>query len=118
MARLSASLVVFLTAAVGAAGAQTVAAKPVLQLVQRSPLKVQGSHFKARERVRLTATSTSGSAVVTARTTRLGQVVATFSNFSAPICDGLTVTAVGTRGDRATLVVSPPPPALPTPCPA
>jgi hypothetical protein len=94
----------------------TSAAKPVLQLVQRSPLKIQGSHFKALERVRLTAVWRGGQAVATTRSTRLGRVVATFANSSAPLCRRLSVTAVGARGDRATLVVNPPP-TLPVPCP-
>jgi hypothetical protein len=102
----------------GAATAQgTATAKPLLQLVQRTPLKIQGSHFKALERVRLTAVSTAGQAVMTTRSTRLGRVVATFGNYSAPLCRRLAVTAVGARGDRATLVVTPPP-TLPAPCPA
>jgi hypothetical protein len=128
MARISALLVatVVLGTEFGAAAARSsVTAKPLLQLIQRAPLKVQGKHFKARERVRLSATTTRGKAVAITRSTRLGRIVATFSNFSARVCDSLVVTAVGAGGDRATLEVSPPPPVegpagptSPGPCPA
>ncbi len=120
MTRISTLLVAGLVLAAGlgpAAARSTTAAKPVLQLIQRAPLKIQGIRFKARERVRLTAVTPGDRAVVTARSTRLGRVVATFGNFSAPLCKRLFVTAVGTRGDRATLEVNPPP-ALPVPCPS
>jgi len=120
MTRISTLLVAGLVLAAGlgpAAARSTTAAKPVLQLIQRAPLKIQGTHFKARERVRLTAVTPQGRAVVTARSTRLGRIVATFGSFSAPLCNRLSVRAVGARGDRATLVVNPPP-ALPVPCPS
>jgi hypothetical protein len=120
MGRIRTGLLAGLVLAVGigpATARSNATAKPVLQLVQRAPLKVQGNHFKALERVRLTAASTAGQAVVTTRSTRLGRVVATFGNYSAPLCRRLSVTAVGARGDRATLVVTPPP-TLPAPCPA
>jgi hypothetical protein len=106
-----------LSLAIGAADAGTTAsAKPVLQLIQRAPLKIQGVHFKPRERVRITATTPRAKQVLTTRSTRRGRLVALFSNFSAPDCLRLAVTAVGARGDRATLVINPPP-TLPVPCP-
>jgi hypothetical protein len=120
MTRISALLVAGLALAAGlgpAAARSTTTAKPVLRLVQRTPLKIQGTRFKARERVRLTAVTPGDRAVVTARSTRLGRIVATFGNFAAPLCKRLSITAVGARGDRATLEVNPPP-ALPVPCPS
>jgi hypothetical protein len=120
MARIATLLLAGLVLAAGLGptpGRSTTTAKPVLQLVQRTPLKIQGDRFKALERVRLTAVSTAGQAVMMARSTRLGRLVATFGNYSAPLCGRLSVTAVGARGDRATLVVNPPP-ALPVPCPS
>src|SRR5262249_22218518 len=120
MAQIRTLLLAGLVLAVGvglATAHSTATAKPVLQLVQETPLKIQGNHFKALQRVRLTAVSTAGQAVVTTRSTRLGRVVATFPNYSAPLCRRLSVTAVGARGDLARLVVNPPP-TLPAPCPA
>lgn len=119
MSRIRAVLLTGLVLAVGLGPATahgTGGAKPVLQLVQRTPLKIQGNHFKPLERVRLTAVSTAGQAVAPTRSTRLGRVAATFGNYSAPLCHRLYVRAVGARGDRASLVVNPPP-TLPVPCP-
>jgi hypothetical protein len=120
MARIGGLMLAGIILAVGTGSAiahGSVATKPVLKLVQRAPLKIQGFHFKARERVRLTASTTGGHAAVTTRSARLGRVTALFSNFSPATCLRLVVTAVGARGDRATLVVNPPPP-TPIPCPA
>ena len=118
MVRLGALLLaaVMVAAALATAGAHSSAAtKPVLQLVQRAPLKIRGLHFKARERVRVTASTTSGHAIVITRSTRLGRFVAFFSHFSAAACLRLVVTAVGAKGDRAKLVVNPPPMTIPCP---
>jgi hypothetical protein len=120
MARIAAILAagLILSLALGAADARTTASvKPVLQLIQRTPLKIQGLHFKAGERVRITATTPRARQVLTTRSNRRGRLVALFRQFSAPDCLRLTVTAVGARGDRATLVVNPPP-TLPVPCPS
>jgi hypothetical protein len=107
-----------LSFALAAADARTSqSAKPVLQLIQRAPLKIQGLHFKTAERTRMTATTARTQQALTIRTTRLGRLVATFSRFSAPECLRLVVTAAGAKGDRATLVVNPPP-TLPAPCPS
>jgi hypothetical protein len=118
MVRFSALIAgaVMIAAGLGSAGAHgSAATKPVLQVVQRAPLKIRGLHFKARERVRVTATTTSDHAIVTTRSTRLGRFVALFSKFSPSSCLRLVVTAVGARGDRAKLVVNPPPMVLPCP---
>jgi hypothetical protein len=120
MARVAALLVAagILGAETGGAAAHaSVATKPVLQLVQRAPLKVRGLHFKLRERVRLTASTTSGQAVATTRSNRFGRFVALFAGYSPSTCLRLVVTAVGARGDRAKLVVNPPP-GIEVPCPA
>jgi hypothetical protein len=89
-----------------ATGAST--ARPALKLVHRMPLEVQGVHFKLGERVRVTAASDTKSAVRVLRSTRRGTFTANLGNWDT--CETVTVKAVGARGDRATLVVEPPPP--------
>lgn len=87
-----------------------------LSLLQRQPLQVRGLHFKARERVALTATTQKEHASIVVRTTRRGQFVARFSNFVTNSCAAIVIKAVGGRGDSAKLVVQAPPPAN-IPCP-
>ena len=102
---LAAAALVSTRFAASAAGRST--SKAALRLVQRTPLEVQGVHFKLRERVRVTATTDTERVVRRVRTTRRGRFLADFG-FDA--CKTTTVKAVGARGDRATLVVEPPPP--------
>jgi hypothetical protein len=97
-----------LTSGFAAAATGRSTSKPVLKLVQRSPFQVQGLRFKARERVRLTASTDTERVTRTARTTRRGKFTADFG--AVDVCKRVTVKAVGTRGDRATLVVEPPTP--------
>ena len=93
-------------AATSASGSAT----PSLSLLQRSPLQVRGLHFKARERVVVTAGTQREHTSVSVRTTRRGRFVARFTNFATNTCMPIAIKAVGARGDRATLVVQPPPP--------
>ena len=107
------------TAALLAAGAASAdgrtAARPSLKLVKRTPLQVQGLNFKVRERVRVTASSETTSSRVRAvvRTTARGTFTARLGRWNR--CKAVTVKAVGAKGDRATLVVRPPPP-INVPC--
>ena len=107
------------TAALLAAGAASAdgrtAARPSLKLVKRTPLQVQGLNFKVRERVRVTASSETTSSTVRAvvRTTARGTFTARLGRWNR--CKAVTVKAVGAKGDRATLVVRPPPP-INVPC--
>lgn len=83
--------------------------KPTLQLVDRSPLTVRGAHFKLRERVRLTASTDNGTATRVTRTTRRGVFSVNFGTLGQSPCATITIKAAGAKGDRATLVVKPPP---------
>ena len=70
-----------------------------VRVVTLSPLAVRGTGFKAHERVRVTA-SPGGTRRVRARGDGSFRVA-----FSMPAdrCAGLSVSAVGARGDRASL---------------
>ncbi len=104
-----------LTAGAAASPATRSAAKPALQLVQRSPLQVRGVHFKIRERVRVTASNGEDTLVRFARTTRRGTFLVDFGAFASDGCSPISFKAVGTRGDRATLVLQSGPP-VDAPC--
>ncbi len=95
-----------LTFGIAALAAGASASKPALQVIQRTPLKIRGAHFKLREHVRIAAASNSKSAVRTVRTTARGTFTVDLGNW----CDAVIVKAVGAKRDRATLVVPPPPP--------
>jgi hypothetical protein len=103
-----------LTAGAASADGRT-AAKPSLKLVKRTPLQVQGLGFKVRERVRVTASSETTSSRVRAvvRTTDRGTFSVRLGRWNR--CKAVTVKAVGSKGDRAMLVVRPPPP-IDVPC--
>jgi hypothetical protein len=90
-------------------------AAPALKLVKRSPLQVQGSRFQSGERVRVTATSVTTSKVTkqVVRSTARGTFTAKLGTWN--VCAAVIVRAVGARGDRAKLLVRPPPP-VEVPC--
>jgi hypothetical protein len=75
-----------------------------VRIVTVSPLVVRGSHFHARERVRVTA-APGGSRHV--RTAANGTFTAAFGSTPVDPCNGgnLTITAAGRRGDRAELAL-------------
>jgi hypothetical protein len=73
-----------------------------LRLVKGKPLTVRGLHFKAGERVRLTARSGEEVRRGVARASTAGTFVETFS-MAFDRCNGLLVTAAGNEGSRAGL---------------
>jgi hypothetical protein len=117
MTRACASLLAAaaLLASVAASGGGRTTAAPALKLVKRDPLQVQGLRFQARERVRVTATSATSSKSTTrvVRTTARGTFMAKLGTWNR--CAAVVVKAVGARGDRARLVIQPPPP-IEAPC--
>jgi hypothetical protein len=100
VSRLALSLAVLVLAAVVAvptvAGGSTPAKVHVAKL---SPLTVRGTGFKSRERVRVIARP-GGTRRVRARSDGSFRVA---FGLPADRCNGLSVSAVGARGDRATL---------------
>jgi hypothetical protein len=101
-----AALLVLLGAAAGA-GAEPgrERARATLMPVSTDPLKVRGSGFKRRERVRVTVTPTGGAGVTRRfRAKRNGSFTATFGAIGA--CGGFEAVAVGRRGSRASFQLS------------
>jgi hypothetical protein len=78
--------------------------KAHLRLVDRAPLIVKGSHFRAGERVRITIVA-SVPASRSVRAARDGSFTARFDAVSVGRCGELAVQALGARGDRAALKV-------------
>jgi hypothetical protein len=98
-----------LVVAAPAGGAQS---KPTLRLASVQPLRVTGTHFVARERVRITVQA----GLVwhrKVRATRTGRVQATFPATHVDRCNGLIVVARGGHGDQAVLKLPPQPACAP-----
>ena len=96
------SLVFF--AVLPTAGASTSAAR--ITVVSRSPVAVQGSGFRASERVTVTVSvKTTHTKIVTA--SRLGNFRATFWRVSIGNCQFYSARAKGSRGSTASLKVIP-----------
>jgi hypothetical protein len=117
MTRACAFLLVAAALVAGAAASAEgrTAAGPSLKLVKRDPLQVQGLRFKVGERVRVTAASATTSKAITRVVRTIGR-----GTFSAKLgtwdrCVAVVVKAVGARGDRARLIIQPPPP-IDAPC--
>ena len=81
--------------------------KPTLTLVAPQPATVRGAHFARLERVHVGFSAGGPSATRTVRTTASGTFVAVApADFAYSPCGApLLVSAVGARGDRATLKV-------------
>jgi hypothetical protein len=108
-------LAAVLVAGLAASGYGRTTAAPALKLMKRDPLRVQGLRFQANERVRVTATSATTSKVTrqVVRSTVRGTFTAKLGTWDR--CAAVVVRAVGARGDRAKLVLRPPPP-IDVPC--
>lgn len=99
-----AAIVVALVWTSGAASS-TPGPKPHLRLVDRAPLRLHGTHFRGRERVRVTVVATQ-TLSRTALTKRDGSFTTEFDGAGFGRCGGgLSVQAVGARGDHASLKV-------------
>ncbi len=86
--------------------------QPSLRLIDRSPLIVQGLHFKTGERVRIEVLSEQGEAQrVTA--TRYGSFTTRFDEVRVGRCDALWVRATGSKGSVAVLKTAAPAACLP-----
>jgi hypothetical protein len=78
--------------------------KPQLRILDASPVTLKGTHFRPRERVRITATA-ADTQTKTARTSAAGSFTAQFPDLVVNRCSGLAVQALGARGDRASTKV-------------
>jgi hypothetical protein len=83
-----------------------------LRFAQTVPLHIAGSHFRAHERVRVTATVSAASSTRRVRASGRGSFVAVFTT-GASRCSEVRVIAVGGGGSRATLKRLPSPACLP-----
>jgi hypothetical protein len=104
-----------LVAGAAASAEGRIAAGPSLKLMKRDPLQVQGLRFKVGERVRVTATSAAIPKSITrvVRTSARGTFSATLGHWNR--CAAVVVKASGAQGDRARLIIQPPPP-IDAPC--
>ena len=92
-------LAALVTSGAAATGDRT--SRPTLKLTSGTPLRVAGSHFLPGERVRVAAiTSRKASKQVVANAD--GNFVVTLG-IAYDRCNGLIVTAIGSRGSRARL---------------
>ena len=104
MLRIAALLIATAVAAVVSGGAPAAPSKPALRLLATSPLAVKGFHFRAGERMRVSARLDDTVRVRHARANRLGRFGATFGYVNYDPCNSsLVVTAVGGFGSRAAL---------------
>jgi multidrug efflux pump subunit AcrA (membrane-fusion protein) len=85
---------------------------PSLRFAQTVPLRIAGSHFRVRERVRVTATVSATRSTRRVRASAKGSFVAIFAT-GAGRCSEVRVIAVGSGGSRATLKRLPSPACLP-----
>lgn len=76
--------------------------RPALRVLDRHPLRVQGSHFKARERLTVTVTAAE-KRVRHSVATASGRFNATFGDVTITRCEAFTIRAVGNRGSAAFL---------------
>jgi hypothetical protein len=89
-------------AALGLASSGQSTALPLLRVIDQSPFTVQGSHFRPRERVKVTLYKHQAS-VRTRRVTASssGTFRTVLQEDPVDRCDVIFVRAVGTRGSRA-----------------
>jgi hypothetical protein len=77
--------------------------KPTLTLVKGTPLTLKGTSFRSRERVRLVVVVAREKTTKRIMAGPAGAFVVRFSDLAVDRCNGLTVSAIGARGSRATL---------------
>jgi len=99
-ALVTVAAIVFVAAGVAAgSGAKR---QPSLRMAKPVPLQLVGSHFRARERVRLIVTAAGISTTRNLRASGKGSFVANFP-FGAGHCSDLRARAIGRAGSRASL---------------
>lgn len=87
----------------GAAVEAGATGKAKLRLLDTAPLKVKGSGFRARERVVVRVTGRGGVARKRVAAGPAGAWVLTFPGIAYDRCNGLVVSAIGSRGTRVGL---------------
>jgi hypothetical protein len=95
------------------AGVASAATRPELRVKSLDPMVVQGSHFRAKERVRVTVTTAAASWKRSAVATRTGTFKLEIERVPLGRCGGFSVSATGSRGSSATLKRPPLPACMP-----
>jgi hypothetical protein len=99
--RVGGVLLAVTAAGVLAAPTTAVSTRPALRLADDEPLMFNGSGFRASEHVKVVAiTGVRATRSVTAGTG--GRFAVRFRGMNADGCQGLSATAIGDRGSRAT----------------
>jgi hypothetical protein len=98
-------LACLIAAAASAAAVQAAATRPTLRLVEKAPLTLRGSGFQAGERVRVTVAVDGPRRTRSTRASRTGAFTVELPAIVVydPCLSSLVATAVGARGDSATL---------------
>jgi hypothetical protein len=97
-------------AAVAAAPPDRTSAQPALRLVDRAPVTVQGRHFRALERVKVTLyKETAAVRTRRAKASRAGVFTAALPEVRIDRCDTIMIRAVGSGGSLAQLKLLPRP---------
>ena len=104
--RTLAVLAAISAAAIVGLGAARGEGRPVLRLVDTSPVTFRGAGFEADEHVRVLFTGTTR-AVRRVVASAQGRFVVRFAGADANACTGFSATAVGDRGSRATFKRAP-----------
>jgi hypothetical protein len=81
--------------------------RPALRVTSLAPLRVVGTRFVARERVRVTATVDTARSSRLVRASSTGTFAATFADLTADRCVAYVVRAVGASGDVAVVKARP-----------
>jgi hypothetical protein len=100
--RLATVLLLLVVLLVGSGALAAGPSSAHLALVRAQPLTVRGTGFHARERVRLVLGRASAGTAARARATAAGAFTAVVPG-RLQRCAGVTVTAIGDHGSRATL---------------
>jgi hypothetical protein len=97
-------------AALASASGERSSARPTLRVIDHRPFTVQGRHFRANERVRVTLYKKQ-ERVRTRRVnaSRSGVFIAVLPEAGTDRCDAIFVRAVGTGGSNAQLKLLPRP---------
>ena len=75
--------------------------RATLRLASTAPLKLRGSGFVARERIRVVVSSGGDRKTQRLRADAAGRFVVAFAEVTVGRCDGLSAEALGSRGSRA-----------------
>lgn len=97
-------------AALGSASSGDLSARPALRVIDQRPFTVEGTHFRSRERVKLTLHKQQASVRIRRVTASArGAFQAVLQEAGVDRCDTIFVRAVGARGSNAELKMLPRP---------